>query len=398
MGDDGARAVGDDGTGRAASGREGRIARALTRAHMPTDDAISLARYTRRGTPDETRIPDDLGPAQPLRGFDDAYRNVVDYIVRITHRIWESESRDVDYLRDCYAPDARVFDDYGLQVGSAKIVADTHHTTGAFSDIELVAEEVIWAGDDETGFHTSHRVRIRGTNDGSSRYGPATGRRVEFLCIANCVVLENDIFLEHVCYNTAAMLAQLGHDPVAVARAMVADPPPGWPRSDAAWDELRAAARPEEALSAAEPVGGFDPDAFVRASFDALWNEDSADALAERYAEDVAFEGPGGRGGTGRDAYGAFLASVRDALGGRRLDVDEVYWMAGADGDHLVAARWSLEAVHASPGAFGEPSGARLQLWGITQQTIRDGRVVREWMLFNELDVLMQIERARAGA
>ena len=35
------------------------------------------------------RIPDDLGPKQDLPGFEDTYQNIVDYIVRITHRIWE---------------------------------------------------------------------------------------------------------------------------------------------------------------------------------------------------------------------------------------------------------------------------------------------------------------------
>jgi len=51
---------------------------------MPTGYAISLARYTNRGTDKEKRIPDDFGPAQSMRGFEDTYRNIIDYIVRIT--------------------------------------------------------------------------------------------------------------------------------------------------------------------------------------------------------------------------------------------------------------------------------------------------------------------------
>ena len=128
---------------------------------MPKGYGISLAAYTGRGTPHEARIPQTFGPEQSLRGFEDTYRNIIDYIVRITFRIWED--RDVDYIRDCYAPHSRVFDDFGLQIGSEKIVSDTRHTTGAFSDIKLIADEVIWAGDDKVGFHTSHRTTIRGT-------------------------------------------------------------------------------------------------------------------------------------------------------------------------------------------------------------------------------------------
>ena len=44
------------------------------------------------------------------------------------------------------------FDDYFLAIAARKIISDTHHTTGAFPDIILDAEEVIWAGDDIYGF------------------------------------------------------------------------------------------------------------------------------------------------------------------------------------------------------------------------------------------------------
>ena len=232
-----------------------RQAVALSRRHMPTDYTVSLAKYTSRGTPEETRIPKDFGPRQALAGFEETYRNIIDYIVRITYRIWED--RDVEYIRDTYHDASRVYDDYGLQLGSAKIVDDTYHTTGAFSDIELIADEIVWAGDDEVGFHTSHRTIIRGTNDGPSRYGPATGRKVDVLVFANCVALENEIFLEHVIYNTSSMLNQLGFDIDDMARKLAADPPAGWPRSDAVWDEPACSrTAPMHRLSIAEPVDG----------------------------------------------------------------------------------------------------------------------------------------------
>ena len=170
----------------------------LSRADMPTDFSVSLKDYTNNRS---VRIPDDPRPQQTLQGFDPDYRNIVDYIVRITHRIWETDQREVEYIGDCYSDDSLVYDDYGLQTGNKKIIADTFHTTGAFPDIILDAEEVIWAGDDQTAFHTSHLTRIVGKNTGPSRYGDATGAEVSFVVIANCVAKGNDIFLEHVLYN-----------------------------------------------------------------------------------------------------------------------------------------------------------------------------------------------------
>ena len=168
----------------------------------------------------------------------------------------------MDYIGQCYAPDSVVFDDYGLQKGSKKIISDTYHTTAAFPDIVLDAEEVIWAGNDEIGFHTSHLIRIIGTNTGESRYGAAKGTRVHFLVIANCIALENDIFLEHVLYNTSAMLKQMGVDPWKEAERLALDPPPGWPRSEEVWNQLKNSASPNLPISEQDPVIGFDPDAF----------------------------------------------------------------------------------------------------------------------------------------
>ncbi|MEM1342188.1 MAG: ester cyclase [Pseudomonadota bacterium] len=363
----------------------------LFRAHMPTSFDISLKDYTKDGA---HRIPPYLGPAQPLAGFDPEYRNIVDYIVRITYRIWETPAREVGYIGDCYSDDSLVYDDYGLQTGNAKIIADTHHTTGAFPDIILDAEEVIWAGDDEVGFHTSHLTRIIGTNTGESRYGPATDAKVSVLVIANCVAKGNDIFLEHVLYNTSAMLKQLGIDLWQEAERLAANPPAGWPRSADVWDQLRASVSPPVPLSESEPVDGFDPDAFARALHDNLWNGDGS-MLTERYTPDVPFEGTTDRQFTGTDALGAYIGELKGAFPDLKLQVDEVYWMGNDADGYLISTRWSAEGTHGGGKLYGEPTQAHCQIWGITQQRVTGGVVEQEWQLFNELDLMMQIAKAR---
>ena len=364
----------------------------LSRRHMPTGYGISLQRYMNRGTPEETRIPQDYGPAQSMRGFEETYRNIIDYIVRITYRIWED--REVEYIGDTYSSTSRVFDDYGLQFGNRKIIDDTHHTTGAFSDIELIADEIVWAGDDEIGYHTSHRTIIRGTNDGDSKYGPATHRPIDVLVIANCVALENEIFLEHVLYNNSSMLQQLGHDLDEIVPRLVAAPPAGWPRSDDVWQQLRAATRPAQPISVAAPIDGFDVDRFARTNFDALWNRRDFDVLQHAYAQDFAFAGPTDRAFSGAGAYRELLHALHTAFPDLELQVDEVYWMGNDDDGYLTSERWSATGTHTGPGLYGEPTGKSVQIWGITQHEIRDGRIQREWMLFNELDLMMQLRSA----
>ena len=382
--------------------REGNDAPPLTRAHMPRDHAISYRAYSKDGA---VRLPEpgDTGPEQSMRGFDPAYRNVVDYIVRITHRIWEGgadgrSARDVPYIDACYAPDSRVFDDYGLQHGNAKIIQDTHGTTGSFPDIELPAEDVIWAGDDEVGFHTSHRLHIAGTHTGGGRYGDPTGRKVDYLVIANCVARGNDIHLEHVLYNSAALLRQLGRDPMAEAERMVDDPPAGWPRDAATWEALRSEGAPARPLHESEPVEGFDPDRFVRELHDALWGHGDAGAVDRFYADDATFEGVSDVSHRGRAAYKAMVEGSRSIFSDPDFRVDEVYWMGNDEEGYSIVTRWSQTPLHSGDSeVYGPATDARVQIWGITQQEVRDGRVVREWMLFNELDVMMQIVAARRG-
>ncbi len=368
-------------------------AAALSRAHMPTTFDISLKDYTKGGA---HRIPPYLGPSQSLKGFDPEYRNIVDYIVRITYRIWETHAREVEYIEDCYSDDSLVYDDYGLQHGNAKIVGDTHHTTGAFPDIILDAEEVIWAGDDNVGFHTSHLTRIMGTNTGPSKYGDPTGTNIEVMVIANCVALGNDIFLEHVLYNTSAMLKQLGLDLWEEAHRLAADPFPGWPRSPDTWADLRAGVRPERPLSVGEPIDGFDPDAFSRSLHDNIWNGDGS-LLNECYSSDVPFEGTTDRKFTGLDAYRAYVGELRDAFPDMMHQVDEVYWMGNDDEGYLISTRWSADATHTGGTFYRDPTGQNCQIWGITQQRVKNGVVEQEWQLFNELDLMIQIAKARRG-
>jgi predicted ester cyclase len=75
--------------------------------------------------------------------------------------------------------------------------------------------------------------------------------------------------------------------------------------------------------------------------------------------------------------------------------VDEVYWMGNEQEGFLTSERWSASGTHLGAGIYGEPTGREVQIWGITQHRIVDGKITREWMLFNELDLMMQIAAAR---
>ena len=129
---------------------------ALKDYHMPKDFSISLKAYGGGGTTKLLNPKPKKLKYQSMKGFESQYKNIVDYIVRITYHIWED--KNIGYIYDTYSENCRVWDEFGLQFGSEKIVADTVHTNNAFPNIRLFADEVIWAGDEKNSFHTSHRT------------------------------------------------------------------------------------------------------------------------------------------------------------------------------------------------------------------------------------------------
>lgn len=363
---------------------------ALSPEHMPKDFSISLDAYRRGGTDNFIgRAPEGL-VSQPMRGFDPTYVNIIDYIVRITHRIWEE--KDIGYIYDSYSHDCTVWDDLGLQYGRDKIVADTVHTNNAFPDIRLVADEVIWAGNEDVGFHTSHRTKILGTNTGYSRFGPPTGKRVQLWCIANCVARANEIFHENVIYDTAGMLQQLGFDVVETARKFAAVRQSSPLANFMAGEPKRM---PGQGKPATLPIPDRRDDIgeFVRAAFHTIWNRRNFGAIDGIYSPNVVMQGSTGRVYRGPGQIRSFILSVVAMFPDISLTVDDIYWMGNPKDGFVVSIRWGAVGTHRGNGPYGEPTGKQVTLWGITQWAIADGVVQKEWMMFNEFGVLMQLHR-----
>jgi predicted ester cyclase len=354
---------------------------------MPADFTISLGG---KGGTDQQLLNPGTQRRQPMCGFEDTYVDIIDYIVRITHRIWEE--KDIGYIYDTYSHTANVHDDYGLQYGRDKIVADTVHTINAFPDIRLHADEIVWAGDDETGFRTSHRTVIVGHNTGYSKYGPPTGRQVTCWCIANCVALANEIFEEWVIYDTASLIQQLGFDLRAKAREF---------GNQANWDSLQdqRSGEPERLPGQGKPVyrayrsGGFDVEDFIQVTYHNLWNRRMLATVQRAYVPQMQFRGSTNRVYYGRGEYQSFILSMLAMFPDLALQVDDLYWMGNDQDGYLTSVRWSLSGTHRGHGIYGSPTGRPIRMWGISQHRITDGQIVAEWMLFNEFAVMQQLYR-----
>ena len=97
------------------------------------------------------------------------------------------------------------------------------------------------------------------------------------------------------------------------------------------------------------------------------------------------------RSGYGRSDVKAMARSLLSTFPDLGVHVDEVYWMGNERDGYRVSVRWTALGTHRGWSLYGEPTGRRVHLWALQQLYIQGGRIVEDWMLFNEFDVLAQI-------
>ena len=118
------------------------------------------------------------------------------------------------------------------------------------------------------------------------------------------------------------------------------------------------------------------------------------EALEKTHGSDLLFRGPTDRACKGLQQYQAFLLSLFTMFPDLKLSIDDVYWMGNEKEGYLSSVRWSGNATHSGNGSFGPATNREVYIWGITQLKIVDGRILEEWMMFNEMDLMMQLAGA----
>lgn len=328
---------------------------------------------------------------QSLRGFDEDYVDIVDYIIRGTYKIWEEKG--LGRIYDHYRHNVIIHTSDGTTYGRDKVIADSTKTMAAFPDLRLYGDEVIWSGNDEDGFHTSHRITWVGHNTGYSIYGPPTGRKVVRRGIAHCFVKENRIVEEWISRDELALIRQLGFDENELARKMAPkDTGPEQPMGEV--ERLRGQDTPEPVPP--EPSGDFDPEYFIRRSFHEIWNWRLLNKIDDYYVKNYLCYASNDRKIEGLGDFKAFILSLLAAFPDAALTVDHFACVGNENDGYRAATRWTLQGTHEGPGIYGEPTGKRIHLLGITHHEIKDGKFVREWTVFDEFALLKQLVAGQA--
>ncbi len=317
-----------------------------------------------------------------MKGFSNRWTDFPDYILGITREIWED--RGVHTLHEYYGRDIVLRTPLGVSTGNLPVISSTTQTLAEYPDRELLGEDVIWSGDDETGMLSSHRLYCFATHQGDSIFGKARGTRVDYRVIADCYARDNAITDEWLVRDYGAIARQLGLGPKKAARRII--------EIEGGPEHARAPFTP--AIDIQGPYSGKGNDnAWGAAYADLLTRIMNADFAAIRSGYDRAVEGyyPGHvstHGWTGPDR---FWLSLRGAFPSARFSVHHVIGREDPKMPPRAAVRWSLDGVHDGWGAFGRPTGAPVHVMGLSHAEFGPWGLRREFTLYDEVAIWKQI-------
>jgi predicted ester cyclase len=329
----------------------------------------------------------NTGRRQPMNGFDADYVDIVDYIVRCTHKIWEEKAIGLIYTH--YGHNAIVHSSNGVVYGREAVVRNTLQSQAMTPNLRAYADDVIWGGNERDGFYSSHRVLDTSTHSGYSDIGAPTGRKFQRWVIADCFILENKIVEEWLAYDATAGLRQVGLDPFELARQSTLEVAPS------TLGELDRGSG-QYAPEFHDVPSSDDPQAFIRAVLHNLWNARLVNMVRAHYAPGLVSFVPGGQKLYGFGDLENFVITLMASFPDLAFNIDHQCVVGSEARGYRVATRFTIQGTHEGFGPYGLPTGRRVFLIGMYHQVIRDGKIAQEWLVFDEFALLKQLH-ARIG-
>lgn len=341
-------------------------------------------------------VPVDRPRVQSMQGFDPIYTDIVDYIVRCTHRIWDE--RDVGLIYTHYTHNCVVYSPNGTVYNREDVVRSTIQRLVSLPERKGMATHVIWTGNDRDGFYTSHLVQGSGRHNQPGEFGPPTGRTFAARTIADCAVFENKIYREWLVQERMGIIKQIGLDPQAYAeRAAKAFFDKGLVAIDIGENLHLLGQYPPEA-EADTSIARTDLERHTLQWLHEVWNRRMFGKIRETHAPNVQYHGPLMAELFGPAAVIHQTIGLMGSLPDASFHAQHICSTPCEEGGSKVAVRWIMEGHHLGWGLLtelGAPTGKRVQVMGMSHFHYKDGRIVDEWRVYDELSMLIQVKLAQ---
>ena len=313
------------------------------------------------------------------------YSEFPDFILGITHEIWEG--RGIDLLNGYYTRDIPVRSPDGVVKGNQAVIRETTATLCEFPDRRLLGEDVIWDRTGSDSWYSSHRIMSLATHSGSGFFGSATGRQVHYRVIADCHAESCDacgwrINDEWLVRDRGAVVRQMGEAPKEFAMRL----------NDATdnWGRIYRGDR----RSTVGPYQGTGNDSAVGRHYAGLLGEIMGGGfrlVGREYDRACQLEHPEGETRHGRRQAEAFWIALKASFPDAGFTVEHVLGIDEAGLPPRAAVRWSLKGTHSGRGMFEGTGGHEAYVMGMSHAEFGPHGLRREFTLFDTLAIWQQL-------
>ena len=317
-----------------------------------------------------------------MKGFDNKYKDFPDYILKITKQIWEG--KDVNSISEFYSKDIPVRSPFGVTYGNKPVIEATFATLKEFPNRQLLGEEVIWNGNDEEGYHSSHRILSKGTHLGDGFYGKPTKKDIYYRVIADCACKNNQVYDEWIVRDQGAMVRQLGYTPKEFAKQII--------EKEGGENKAKKVFDLSSDMKSEYTPFSFEKDSIGEKYSQILKKIFLEDYKFTNYARAASIFWPGNKIGHGREDISKFWNSIKNALKNINFSIEHVGWLEEEGKNSKVSIRWFLNGLHANnTNEYEQATNKNIFIMGINHAEIVDGNIIREWVLFDEVAIWKQL-------
>ena len=317
-----------------------------------------------------------------MKGFDSNYKNLTDYILKITKQIWEG--KDVESISKYYSENIPVRSPFGITYGFKPVIDATYKTLDEFPDRQLLGEDVIWSGNDDEGYHSSHRILSKATHLNDGYYGKKTGNKIVYRVIADCACKNNQVYDEWIVRDQGAMVRQIGYSPKEFAKKIIES---------------------EGGISTASRLFDFETDKSSNYEAERYKKRSKAEKYSEilknifnynykfeEYDRAANIFWPGNKIGHGREVIKEKWNSLKVIFSNIKFTIEHVGFLEETGQNPRISVRWFLEGTHSNDSMdYDKASNKKIFIMWINHAEFYSNSIIREWVLFDEVAIWTQI-------
>ncbi len=341
----------------------------------------------------------DTGSVDLLPSAYAPYRDPREYITSWTDRIWIK--RGLGQIHDHYAPDVKVHTCYGETYGLENVIGNSIQKMVAFPNRGGGHDDVIWEARGDNGFISAHRVLNNATHSGHWTYGPPTGRDWVNRGMAHCLVQDNLVVEEWVIRDEFAVLQALGMNPYSVAAELSERSPVLGKTMQTSAEAAPFAGRIENpiecGISGQRPKRHVAECEMIADFFEQVWNRRHFDKVADYCDDSVVCQTVRMRRVMQIANFQLEIMSLLAAFPDGMMEIRDFSVHESADLGLRICVIWLLHGTYSGSPVYGRSNDAPVNILGSSHFEIRNGKIIREYRIFDEIAVIAQIIKAGNG-